>query len=220
MEEKNEQEDRYPINEIFTSLQGEGSYTGHAMNFVRIAGCNLRCHWCDQPDSVPIAPTKLNVQMMSIPQICAQLDHTVGIVCLTGGEPTTQNLIPLIKEFHKRGYQVHLETNGTRPIPDGIDHISMSPHFYTMDSSEDSLAVNNLPVGTDIKLVIDGHFMITNLLRMAKMPRYARATFWLMPLWDAKGPNEESVQRCYEYTKRYSTFAKVGLQAHKVWNMK
>ncbi len=212
-------EHQYPINEIFTSLQGEGSYSGYAMNFIRMAGCNLKCPWCDQPDSVPITPYKLNVKMLSLIEILAALDSSAMHTCITGGEPTTQNLIPIIKELHKRGYKVHLETNGTRPIPDEIDHISMSPHFYTANNSIDTLADNTLPAGSDVKFVVDGHFMITNMLQMAKMPRFARATFWMMPLWTPTGPDAESISRCYEYAKRYPTFVKVGLQAHKVWNM-
>ena len=109
------------VNEIFPSIQGEGSQAGQGMVFVRLSNCNLSCEYCD---------TKYHTkgEMMAIDAIVAQcLEYELPWVCLTGGEPTIQTIEPLIAELNKHGFLIAIESNGTMPIPDGIDHIVVSP---------------------------------------------------------------------------------------------
>lgn len=112
----------WKVNEIFHSIQGEGSRAGQAMTFIRFAGCNLRCLYCDQPEAyeegkdMPLERVLAKVQEREIPWIC-----------LTGGEPLMQDVTPLLTCLHEFGYLVALETNGTLFVPDNFDHVTVSP---------------------------------------------------------------------------------------------
>lgn len=101
------------IVELFVTLQGEGSHAGRAAVFVRLAGCNLRCTFCDTDFALR--------NMLSIEAILArisELDATgQAIVILTGGEPLAQRAtLDLIEGLRSAGRQVHIESNGTIPV--------------------------------------------------------------------------------------------------------
>jgi 7-carboxy-7-deazaguanine synthase len=98
------------IAEIFTSLQGEGKNQGRPCLFIRLAGCNLRCRWCDTPAS------QNGGREMNIDTISEHIWRTnPPYVCITGGEPLQQadELERLISSLHKRGTTIDIETNGT-----------------------------------------------------------------------------------------------------------
>ena len=112
----------YKVNEIFYSLQGEGFWTGTPMAFVRLSGCNLKCPFCDTDHS--------GFQEMTADEIVKAVSAVGGgcrRICLTGGEPSLQADEELISAFHAAGFTVHMETNGTRPIPPGVDWVTLSP---------------------------------------------------------------------------------------------
>lgn len=110
----------YRVNEIFYSLQGEGYWTGTPMVFVRLSGCNLRCPFCDTDHSA--------FTEMSADEIVREaLKYSARRICLTGGEPSLQADNALIGAFHGAGFTVHIETNGTRPLPKDIDWVTVSP---------------------------------------------------------------------------------------------
>ena len=116
---------KYPVLELFSSIQGEGCYQGTLASFVRLGGCNLRCSWCDTAHSQTAAGAK----EMEISDILLQLPRDVRRVIITGGEPTLHDLGPLAAALHARGHEVALETNGTQEVPaeGGIDWIAVSP---------------------------------------------------------------------------------------------
>jgi 7-carboxy-7-deazaguanine synthase len=100
------------VSEIFRSIQGEGSRTGRPCSFVRLAGCNLRCDWCD---------TRYAYQGgagMTVPAVLGQLEQMdCRLVMLTGGEPLLQPTAPLLLErLCQAGYETLLQTNGTQDI--------------------------------------------------------------------------------------------------------
>ncbi len=110
----------YKVNEIFCSLQGEGYHTGTAAVFVRLSGCNLRCHFCDTDHSAATP--------MTAAEIAAEASrHTARHLVLTGGEPSLQADDALIDALHGAGFYVQVETNGTRPLPQAVDWITCSP---------------------------------------------------------------------------------------------
>lgn len=102
------------INEIFYSLQGEGFHTGTPAVFVRFSGCNLRCGFCDtrHEEGVMMTDEEIVEKVSSFP---------ARMVILTGGEPSLWIDKSLISRLREAGKQVCIETNGTRPLPDGID---------------------------------------------------------------------------------------------------
>ena len=116
----------YKVNEIFYTLQGEGAHSGIPAVFVRFSGCNLKCPWCDTEFAA--------YQEMSAEQIVASAIELYDIpnerrkmLVLTGGEPSLQVDKPLLDALHAAGFYICIETNGTRPLPDGIDWITCSP---------------------------------------------------------------------------------------------
>lgn len=102
------------VFEIFRSLQGESSYVGLPCSFVRLAGCNLRCRWCDTLE----ATEEVSGRTMTIAEITAAVDMLgPRLVCVTGGEPLLQKNTPMLTAaFCAAGYQVLLETNGAQDI--------------------------------------------------------------------------------------------------------
>lgn len=108
------------VNEIFCSLQGEGFHTGTAAVFVRLSGCNLKCDFCDTNHTAG--------SWLTVTEIVDRVvQYSVPTVILTGGEPSLQEISPLVDALHTRGVRVHIETNGTRPLPPTIDWVTCSP---------------------------------------------------------------------------------------------
>lgn len=102
------------ICDLFTSLQGEGRSQGYPCTFVRLAGCNLSCSWCDTRYSRDHPGTDTTAEAIT------GFVTSKGIrrVCITGGEPLLQtgSLVPLLADLHERGCLIEIETNGTMPV--------------------------------------------------------------------------------------------------------
>ena len=112
----------WKINEIFHSLQGEGYNTGTASVFIRLSGCNQHCAFCDTRHE--------EGTMMSLPEIVEQVMQYPGapLIVLTGGEPSlwiNDEFVTGLKQM--TGKRIAIETNGTHPLPDGIDWVTLSP---------------------------------------------------------------------------------------------
>ncbi len=114
------------IVEIFPSIQGEGTRQGEPTVFVRLAGCDRRCSFCDTKyaweGGVEYGVDRILEIVHGI-----QRRFPARWVCLTGGEPFMQDvrlLVRLLKRFH---YLVQVETNGTRYYPTGADWLTVSP---------------------------------------------------------------------------------------------
>jgi 7-carboxy-7-deazaguanine synthase len=100
------------ISEIFKSIQGESTYAGLPCLFVRLTGCNLRCHWCDT------AYAFYGGQRMTVGEVLARVRQLGGkLVELTGGEPLLQpEVYPLTDQLLGEGYRVLVETGGERSV--------------------------------------------------------------------------------------------------------
>jgi len=137
----------YTVKEIFYTLQGEGAQSGRAAVFCRFSGCNLWtgreedrsravCQFCDT-DFVGVGPdggrfTSAKELADAIDRCWAGGTHgyensTRKFVVCTGGEPLLQLNEPVIDELHQRGFEVAVETNGSRPAPSSLDWICVSP---------------------------------------------------------------------------------------------
>ena len=111
---------RKKVNEIFYSLQGEGYHTGTPAVFVRLSGCNLSCPFCDTRHDEGVMMTDDEI-------VEACLRHPARVVVVTGGEPSLQLDDALVNAFHSAGFRVHVETNGTMPLPASVDWVTCSP---------------------------------------------------------------------------------------------
>jgi 7-carboxy-7-deazaguanine synthase len=135
----------YRVKEIFYTLQGEGAHTGRPAVFCRFTGCNLWtgheahraravCEFCDTDfvgtDGVGggrfATPGELAAAVASAWVGKAHANARPYVVC-TGGEPLLQLDAPAIAALHDRGFEVGVETNGTRPVPGGLDWVCVSP---------------------------------------------------------------------------------------------
>jgi len=151
----------YSIKEIFYTLQGEGAHAGRPAVFCRFSGCNLWtgreadratavCTFCDT-DFVGTDGER-GGKFKQADLLAAEIDglwpatHTASkYVVFTGGEPLLQLDTALIDAMHARGFTIAIETNGTLPVPEGVDWICVSPKMGS------TLVVAR---GSEIKVVI------------------------------------------------------------------
>jgi 7-carboxy-7-deazaguanine synthase (Cx14CxxC type) len=132
----------YAVREIYATLQGEGIHAGRPAVLCRVAGCNLWsgrevdrrsavCRFCDTDFRGTDGPG--GGRFADAARLCAAISDTWRadvsdrFVVLTGGEPLLQVDDTLIAGLHERGFEVAVETNGTRPVSPGIDWICVSP---------------------------------------------------------------------------------------------
>lgn len=142
------------INEIFYSIQGESSYVGYPTVFVRTTACNLRCTYCDTKYSYFegdfVEESKLLETIAS---------YNAKYVCITGGEPLLQKeVLPFMTTLCDQGYQVSLETSGSKNIEPVDPRVKIILDVKTPDSgAKDSFEMNNLVFSqdsTEFKFVI------------------------------------------------------------------
>lgn len=102
------------VIEIFDSIEGEGKRTGQTATFIRLAGCNLRCSYCDTLYSLFGEDEECEYTEMSIDEIISKVNPTYKRVTITGGEPLIhKDIDSLINKLSQIGYEINLETNGT-----------------------------------------------------------------------------------------------------------
>ena len=130
-----------PVMEHFYTIQGEGFYTGHAAYFIRLAGCDVGCVWCDVKESWP-AEEK---QLMSIDELVAEVLKFPGrLVVITGGEPLMYDLTYLTKALKEKGFQINIETSGAYPLSGELDWICVSPKKFKAPLKEVLAKANEL----------------------------------------------------------------------------
>ena len=137
----------YRVNDIFYSLQGEGFWTGTPMVFLRLSGCNLKCPFCDTEHGA--------FREMTAEEIVREMQaYGCGRACVTGGEPSLQLDKELVDALHDAGFRIHVETNGTRPLPEGVDWVTLSPKTDVPGLKGDGTVV--LEKADEVKVVYAG----------------------------------------------------------------
>jgi 7-carboxy-7-deazaguanine synthase len=112
--------------EIFASVQGEGLRQGEPTIFVRLAGCNLRCGFCDTKTAWA-SGQEMTVEAIVEEVVRLRREYPTTWVSLTGGEPLAQEIGPLTLRLHVAGFRVQVETNGTFPPVAHTDWLTVSP---------------------------------------------------------------------------------------------
>ena len=117
-----------PVVETFHSLQGEGLHAGRSAFFIRLAGCNVGCSWCDTKHSWP-AESHPKQSVDSLATTAAQAEQAgAAFVVITGGEPLHHNLDALTAAIRRSCHlPVHIETSGVDPLSGAIDWVTLSP---------------------------------------------------------------------------------------------
>lgn len=190
------------INEIFYSLQGEGHNTGRAAVFIRFAGCNLKCPFCDTDFA--------EYREMTDEQIvdCASA-FPARLAVITGGEPALQADNRLISLLHEAGFKIAIETNGTRKLPDGIDWITVSPKTAFAGEA----ARLSLTHCDELKCIYDGQ---TDVCSYGVEARY----YYLQPCDTGdERRNIEIRNKCIEYILSHPQW-RLSLQTHKICSFK
>ncbi len=132
-----------PVMETFYSIQGEGQYQGHAAFFLRLAGCDVGCVWCDVKESWAVNKN----QYRTIDDIISEIKQSQAkMVVVTGGEPLMYDCSLLTQKLHENGYRVHIETSGAYPLSGEWDWICVSPKKFKKPLQEVVKKANELKV--------------------------------------------------------------------------
>lgn len=199
---------KYPVAEIFDSIQGEGSMIGMPVTFVRFSGCNLNCPWCDAT-----AVWQKPGTMMTAEEIALKCNR--NIVVFTGGEPCLQPLEPLIDLLHLNEKLVCMETNGTLPTPEEMDWVVCSP-------KPPEYTINGKCFFNELKYVVDDVFNPDT--DIPEENKQSCGSIWLQPCdyGDLVENNikktDDSFKKCYAFAMKYD-YLRVGIQLHKIFDV-
>ena len=132
-----------PVMEAFYTLQGEGFHQGKAAYFIRLAGCDVGCVWCDVKESWQEAKFPLQ----SIDEIVAKAKEVPArLAVITGGEPTLHNLEALTSALRTEGFVTNIETSGSSPLTGSWDWICLSPKKFKPPLPSILLKANELKI--------------------------------------------------------------------------
>jgi 7-carboxy-7-deazaguanine synthase len=141
------------VCEVFKSIQGEGKNQGKPSTFIRLAGCNLRCSWCDTRYA------QEGGEEMTTDEIFSRVIGLRGLlVCITGGEPLLQGkeLLPLLARLWEHGFSIEIETNGTIDFREFQEYASICMDVKCPSSGEasDLSLLSHLRSGDSAKFVV------------------------------------------------------------------
>jgi organic radical activating enzyme len=129
--------------EMFYTLQGEGYHQGKAAYFIRLAGCDVGCVWCDVKESWDASKHPV----FSVDEIVSSaLAHPARLAIITGGEPLLYNLDALTTALKKVGFEVNIETSGSSPMSGNWDWVCLSPKKFKAPLDESIQAASELKV--------------------------------------------------------------------------
>ena len=193
------------VNEIFYSLQGEGCHSGTPAVFVRFSGCNLRCPFCDTQHD---AGTEMTEEAVA----ASVANYPARLVVVTGGEPALQLTASLVDALHRVGKTVAVETNGTHPLPDNVDWVTLSPKSAYVNDAD--VVITH---ADEIKVLYDGIHDPSDQLSPLNFHR-SPLTF-LQPIDTGNARrNAEVTAATVEYVKQHPQW-RLSLQIHKILNI-
>ncbi|MBD2178368.1 7-carboxy-7-deazaguanine synthase QueE [Pseudanabaena sp. FACHB-1998] len=193
--------DKLPIVETFHSVQGEGTWMGANAFFIRLAGCDVGCSWCD---------TKISWNIKRHPSIAIAdlvqqaITANPAIVVITGGEPLMHNLTELTKQLKEKGMRVHLETSGSHSFSGHFDWVTFSPKQFKHPHNSIYGEANEL------KVVVKEHSDLA--WAEAQAAKVASTVIkYLQPEWETPSSKHLVMQ----YVLEHSDW-RVSLQTHKL----
>lgn len=187
--------------ETFYTVQGEGAYAGAPAYFIRLAGCDVGCVWCDVKESWEADRHPLQT-VDSLVQAVAMSGARICVV--TGGEPTLHNLDELTQALRTKGIRTHLETSGTQPLTGEWDWITFSPKKFKAPLNEYYGKSHELKV--IINHVSDIQWSQEHANRMQ-----AHTAFYMQPEWEKR---EIMQGHILDYIRR-NTQWRISVQTHK-----
>lgn len=136
---------QYPVMESFYTIQGEGINAGRAAYFIRLAGCDVGCVWCDVKESWDANKHPL----MAVQQLLADALQFPGrLIVITGGEPAMHDLNPITEVFKNAGFELAIETSGSHALSGEWDWICVSPKKFKAP------LIENVALAHELKVVV------------------------------------------------------------------
>jgi 7-carboxy-7-deazaguanine synthase len=215
-----------PVVETFHSLQGEGLHSGRGAFFVRLAGCDVGCPWCDTKHSWPEAVHPQRPLAELAEEARRAREQGAAFVVVTGGEPLQHDLGPLCAALASSGLPLHLETSGVHPLSGPFDWLTLSPKRHRPPN--DAL----LAACDELKVVVQEPADIAFAEAMANRARALRAAaahgavrapvalraepaLLLQPAWG----EPEGERLAIEHVRSHPAW-RLSLQTHKVLHVR
>lgn len=194
-----------PVMEHFYTIQGEGFYSGRAAYFVRLAGCDVGCVWCDVKES-------WDVEGHPVLQLDALVDEIAAtktdFCVITGGEPALYNLEGIIERLKAKNIETAIETSGSSKLVGNIDWYCFSPKKFKAPVAEAYSKANELKIvinhPSDFEWAEEHASKVSNSCKL-----------YLQPEWSKQ---ERFLPEIIEYVKRNPKWC-VSLQTHKFMNI-
>ncbi len=182
---------RLKIHEIFYSIQGEGKQTGTPALFIRLAGCNLHCPWCDTDYETKVEMTLTEIRQEIVCTLQAVSNWSGIIFVITGGEPTIQNIHPLITMLRENfpDNKIYIETNGTNlkklANTPGV-WLTVSPKFESYNYT--ALLEDPKWSGDELKVVLGPNVDMKMLADLPKKLNTRFGNYFVQPCSGNNGP--------------------------------
>lgn len=196
--------DPYPVMEHFYTIQGEGAHSGKAAYFIRLAGCDVGCVWCDVKESwtqgYPLFSSADLAKLAS--------QHSSDLVVITGGEPLMHNCDVLTESLQNSGLKTHIETSGAHPLSGKWDWICLSPKKFKAALPEAYQMANELKV-----IVFNQHDLIWAQEEANKVKE--GCVLLLQPEWSKES---EMLPLMVDFVKSNPQW-RISLQTHKYMNV-
>lgn len=194
-----------PVMEHFYTIQGEGFYSGRAAYFVRLAGCDVGCVWCDVKESwdADVHPV---IQLTDLMQIIK--NSGTDFCVITGGEPALYDLTGIIRHLKESGIETAIETSGCYELKGAIDWYCFSPKKFKTPCDEAYSKANELKVvishPSDFEWAEQHASKVSNQCKL-----------YLQSEWSKQ---ERFLPMIIDYVKNHPQW-KISLQTHKFMNI-
>lgn len=215
----------YKVNEVFETIQGEGSYTGIAAIFIRLQGCPVGCSWCDTKHTWDVKAA-LRQPLGDIVVKTAESEHWADVnaaellalfqregyqarhVVITGGEPCMYDLNPLCELLHQQGYSSQIETSGTFEIKaPAATWVTVSPKVNMAGGYQ--VLQSALDRANEIKHPVAMEKHIDDLLQLLQHTDTSAKLIYLQPISQQRRATELAIAMCKKHNWRLS------VQVHK-----
>jgi len=221
--------DFLPLVEKFHSLQGEGFHTGQSAFFIRLAGCNVGCSWCDTKHSWD----KEKYPLISIKKIIDEIKSArkkgASFLVITGGEPLHHNLDNLCQainretsEENQNPIKIHIETSGVSKLSGSFDWITLSPkrHLppktYFLENCNELKIIINDQKDIDFAIEIKQEIMNKDQKLLSKRDfSKLEKKYYLQPAWK----NDDGFSLTINFVKNNPEW-NLSLQTHKYLKIK
>lgn len=192
---------------MFYSLQGEGFHSGKAAFFIRLAGCDVGCVWCDVKESW----NRKDHKELSISRIISEVKNSkADFIVITGGEPAMYDLTTLTSELKKLECYIAIETSGAYQLIGEFDWVCLSPKKFKLPLDENYNLAQELKV-----IVFNKHDLSWAEKQREKIEKDNKCYYYLQPEWEKQN---DMLPLIINYVKENTSW-QVSLQGHKYINI-